>query len=120
MSTACCHGWSSAAGRLSARIPDMHWTRAASALLVILVSPGRRAISLRFPALDRLIAEGRVARPPRPGLPEPLQLAGDPHALSRALDELRGELALTEVPRAICRAATLDPEVPSLLTLGAR
>lgn len=44
------------------------------------------------PALDRLIAEGRVSRPQRRGLPEPLQLAGDPHALSRALDETRGEL----------------------------
>jgi hypothetical protein len=42
-------------------------------------------------ALDRLIAEGRIARPPRPGLPEPLQLAGDPQALSCALDEIRGE-----------------------------
>ena len=42
-------------------------------------------------ALDRLIAEGRVARPRRRGLPEPLALAGDPHALSRALDEIRGE-----------------------------
>jgi prevent-host-death family protein len=42
-------------------------------------------------ALDRLIAEGRVARPTRRGLPEPLQLAGDPHALSRALDEIRGD-----------------------------
>lgn len=42
-------------------------------------------------ALDRLIAEGRVARPRRRRLPEPLQAAGDPHALSRALDEIRGE-----------------------------
>jgi prevent-host-death family protein len=42
-------------------------------------------------ALDRLIAAGRLARPVRRGLPEPLQLAGDPHALSRALDEIRGE-----------------------------
>jgi prevent-host-death family protein len=41
-------------------------------------------------ALDRLIAEGRIARPLRPGLPEPLQLSGDPQALSRALDEIRG------------------------------
>jgi prevent-host-death family protein len=41
--------------------------------------------------LDRLIAEGRVTRPTRRGLPEPLQLHGDPHALSRALDEIRGE-----------------------------
>lgn len=42
-------------------------------------------------ALDRLIAEGRVSRPSRRGLPEPLQLDGDPYALSRALDEIRGE-----------------------------
>ena len=41
--------------------------------------------------LDRLIAEGRVSRPLRHGLPEPLQLDGDPYALSRALDEIRGE-----------------------------
>jgi prevent-host-death family protein len=42
-------------------------------------------------ALDRLIADGRVTRPPRRGLPEPLKLDGDPQALSRALDEIRGE-----------------------------
>ena len=42
-------------------------------------------------ALDRLIAEGRVARPTRRGLPEPLELDGDPHALTRALHEIRGE-----------------------------
>ena len=40
-------------------------------------------------ALDRLVADGRVSRPSRRGLPEPLELDGDPHALSRALDELR-------------------------------
>ena len=40
-------------------------------------------------ALDRLIAEGRVSRPDRPGLPGPLHLEGDPYALSRALDEIR-------------------------------
>ena len=40
--------------------------------------------------LDRLIAEGRVSRPRRRGLPEPLPMTGDPHALSRALDEIRG------------------------------
>jgi hypothetical protein len=40
--------------------------------------------------LDRLIAEGRVARPVRRGLPEPIRLEGDPRALSRALDEIRG------------------------------
>jgi len=42
-------------------------------------------------ALDRLIADGRVARPTRRGLPEPLRLDGDPYALSRALNEVRGE-----------------------------
>jgi prevent-host-death family protein len=42
-------------------------------------------------ALDRLIAEGRVVRPIRRGLPAPLSMDGDPHALSRALDEIRGE-----------------------------
>jgi prevent-host-death family protein len=41
--------------------------------------------------LDRLIAEGRVSRPLRRGLPQPLKLEGDPYALSRALDEIRGE-----------------------------
>jgi len=41
--------------------------------------------------LDRLIAEGRVQRPRRRGLPPPLRMEGDPHALSRALDEIRGE-----------------------------
>jgi prevent-host-death family protein len=42
-------------------------------------------------ALDRLIAEGRVSRPLRRGLPGPLKLSGEPDALSRALDEVRGE-----------------------------
>jgi prevent-host-death family protein len=42
-------------------------------------------------ALDRLIASGRVSRPTRRGLPPPLRMDGDPHALSRALDEIRGE-----------------------------
>jgi len=42
-------------------------------------------------ALDRLIAAGKVARPTRRGLPAPLRMDGDPHALSRALDEIRGE-----------------------------
>jgi prevent-host-death family protein len=41
--------------------------------------------------LDRLIAAGRVSPPLRRGLPEPLRLDGDPQALSRALDEIRGE-----------------------------
>jgi prevent-host-death family protein len=43
------------------------------------------------PALDRLIAEGRVSRPLRSDLPEPLELTGDPQALSRALDEVRDD-----------------------------
>ena len=42
------------------------------------------------PDLDRLIAEGKVSRPRRATLPEPLEMEGDPHALSRALDEVRG------------------------------
>jgi len=41
--------------------------------------------------LERLIAEGRVSRPARRGLPKPLRLEGDPFALSRALDEIRGD-----------------------------
>jgi prevent-host-death family protein len=41
--------------------------------------------------LDRLIAEGRVSRPVRSGLPGALELSGDPRALSRALDDLRGD-----------------------------
>ncbi len=41
--------------------------------------------------LDRLLAEGRVSRPTRRGLPEPLQLDGDTYALTRALDEIRGD-----------------------------
>jgi prevent-host-death family protein len=42
-------------------------------------------------ALDRLIAEGRVVRPIRRGLPAALSMDGDTYALSRALDEIRGE-----------------------------
>lgn len=42
-------------------------------------------------ALDRLIAEGRVSRPVRRALPTPLHLGGDPHALTKALDEARGD-----------------------------
>jgi prevent-host-death family protein len=43
------------------------------------------------PALDRLIAEGRVSRPRRASLPEPLDLGIEPGSLSRALEEARGE-----------------------------
>jgi prevent-host-death family protein len=43
------------------------------------------------PGLDRLIASGRVSPPVRRGLPDPLELTGDPRSLSRALDDIRGE-----------------------------
>jgi prevent-host-death family protein len=42
-------------------------------------------------ALDRLIADGRVSRPTRHGLPAPLSLDGDTTALSNALNEIRGD-----------------------------
>ena len=42
--------------------------------------------------LDRLIAEGRVSPPLRKGgLPEPIEVTGDAEALSRALEEVRGD-----------------------------
>ena len=40
--------------------------------------------------LDRLVAEGKVSRPRRSSLPEPLEMDGDLQALSRALEEVRG------------------------------
>jgi prevent-host-death family protein len=43
------------------------------------------------PGLDRLIAEGRVSAPVRSGLPEALELTGNPRALSEALDDIRGD-----------------------------
>ena len=43
------------------------------------------------PDLDRLIAEGRVSSPVRSSLQEPLELLGDPRALSRALDDIRSD-----------------------------
>ena len=42
-------------------------------------------------ALDRLIARGLVSAPVRRGLPGPLAMDGDARALSRALDDIRGE-----------------------------
>jgi prevent-host-death family protein len=63
----------------------------------LLVTDRNRPVAELGPApstgggLDRLIAEGRVARPKRRGLPPALKMDGDPHALSRALDEIRGE-----------------------------
>ena len=42
-------------------------------------------------ALDRLLAEGRVSRPRRRGLSEPLRLEGARYALSRSLDEIGGD-----------------------------
>jgi prevent-host-death family protein len=41
--------------------------------------------------LDRLIVQGLVSAPTRRRLPGPLVMDGDAHALSRALDEIRGE-----------------------------
>ena len=41
-------------------------------------------------ALDRLIADGRVYRARRDGLPKPLDLGSAADALSIALDEVRG------------------------------
>ena len=41
--------------------------------------------------LDELIAAGRVIPPRRRSLPRTLPRAGDPYALSRALDAVRGE-----------------------------
>ena len=40
--------------------------------------------------LDRLIASGRVSRPARSELPKPSEPAGDLPALSRALEDIRG------------------------------
>jgi len=54
----------------------------------LLVTDRNRAVAELGPppsdgaALDRLIAEGRVSRPLRRGLPEPLRLDGDPQARS--------------------------------------
>ena len=52
--------------------------------------PGAPSPPATSSALDRLIAEGRVSPPRRRGLPGPLALDGDPYALSRALDDIRG------------------------------
>lgn len=63
----------------------------------LIVTDRNRAVAELGPApstaesLDRLIAEGRVSRPARARLPKPLPATGDPYALSRALDEIRGE-----------------------------
>ena len=48
-------------------------------------------ISTTGSRLEELIAEGKVSRPTRRGLPEPLEMSGDPYALSKALQEIRGE-----------------------------
>ncbi len=41
--------------------------------------------------LERLVAAGRVSPPSRLTLPEPLKMDGDPHALSEALEDIRGD-----------------------------
>lgn len=43
------------------------------------------------PALDRLVAEGKVVQPVGRGLPGPLAMDDDARALSRAIDAIRGE-----------------------------
>ena len=63
---------------------------------LVVTDRNRPVAELGPPALDgggieRLIAEGRVARPLRRGLPAPLDLVGDPYALSAALDDVRDE-----------------------------
>lgn len=64
----------------------------------LVVTDRNRPVAQLVPApstgsdLNRLIAEGEVSAPRRSGgLPEPLKLAGDPQALSRALSEIRDE-----------------------------
>jgi prevent-host-death family protein len=63
----------------------------------LLVTDRNRPVAVLGPApsggaaLDRLLAEGRVSRPRRRRLPKPLHLDGDPYALTRALDEIRGD-----------------------------
>ncbi len=41
--------------------------------------------------IDRMIAEGQVSPPKRSGLPKPVRMTGDPHALSKALAEIRDD-----------------------------
>ncbi|HXF97487.1 MAG TPA: type II toxin-antitoxin system prevent-host-death family antitoxin [Gaiellaceae bacterium] len=63
----------------------------------LLVTDRNRPVAELGPAsspaseLDRLVARGRVTRRLRRGLPEPLRLDGDPYALTRALEAIRGE-----------------------------
>ena len=63
----------------------------------LLVTDRNRPVAELGPApstgagLDRLIAAGKVGRPGRRGLPGPLQMEGGTYALSRAVDEIRGE-----------------------------
>jgi prevent-host-death family protein len=56
----------------------------------LVVTDGSRRIAAPMTGghLDRLIAAGRVSPPA--GLPESLELLGDPRVLSRALDDIRG------------------------------
>jgi prevent-host-death family protein len=75
-----------------------HYLKLVAAGERILVTDRNRPVAELGPpatpssALDRLIAEGPVTPPRRRGtLPEPLHLDGDPYALSRALDAVRGD-----------------------------
>lgn len=75
---------------------SVYLRRVANGERLIVTDRNRPVAELGPPAapgsnLDRLIAEGRVSRPTRIGFPPPLRLEGDPHALTRALDAVRGE-----------------------------
>ena len=75
---------------------SVYLRRVASGERLIVTDRNRPVAELGPPSdssggLDRLIAEGRVSRPVRRRRPQPLRLPGDPYALSRALDDVRGE-----------------------------
>lgn len=61
----------------------------------LVVTDHNRPVALLGPlpegtgALARLVEEGRVTAPAGRGLPDPIAVTGDPHALSMALEELR-------------------------------
>lgn len=75
---------------------SVYLRRVANGERLIVTDRNRPVAELGPPAtsgsgLDRLIAEGRITRPTRPAFPPPLRLEGDPNALTRALDAVRGE-----------------------------
>ena len=75
---------------------SVYLRRVANGERLIVTDRNRPVAELGPPAtpgsgLDGLIADGRVSRPTRLGFPSPLRLDGDPHAMTRALDVVRGE-----------------------------